>query len=84
MVISLFQNWLDRRIMGQKLSLHLKNKAGQIMAIWNQCLIKKITLFFGDLDRGELEPNQTRAGSYMEDSKRGEAVDSCYGLSVSD
>lgn len=38
----------------------------------------------GELDRGELAPNKARTGSYVEDSKRGEAVDACYGLSVSD
>jgi hypothetical protein len=42
------------------------------------------TIFFGDLDRGEPEPNKARTGSYVEDSKRGKAVDACYCLSVSD
>lgn len=46
------------------------------MSVWG--------FFYGELDRGELAPNQTRTGSYVEDSKRGEAVDACYGLSVSD
>lgn len=42
------------------------------------------TIFFGELDRGEREPNKARTGSYVEDSKRGKAIDACYGLSVSD
>jgi hypothetical protein len=39
-------------------------------------------LIIGELDRGELDPNKARTGSHVEDSKRGKAVDACYGLSV--